>query len=457
MFRPRLEKPGPASLWVAWSIIFFAPLAATAGGPDWRPPDHVAGPFNGHYYELVPADGAATWVQARDMAEARIREGLIGYLATITTAEEYDFLLNAFPELQYRDVWIGASDLKYPGRFFQWITGESGNYAIGSAGSFEKWSPGEPGLEAAENCVVISVGSGGWLDRSCDSTHTYFLVEYSTQIVNAIKAWGGAGIGNRFPDPEVFAFTVEVGVTDEYYNQRLSPLFASHVVPLPDIPRYFIASAATEPNFDAFLANASVPGFYVYFENTTFNSSLEQVTHGSGSGRITSVDYRNVPVDHIELLIGDETRSEYDPQRGFLRFWWDYTLTFYGPVLRDQNHTVTFQPDASTYTFTPDTRGCPAGYVGKFSFEAQLAYLGQTRLSNLRAYIVHLTGGNLILATTGVALDAGKSMPVPASDGYTDQLLAPGEYVDMRFNVCLKSTRPFQLYIDVLGHEWAEN
>jgi hypothetical protein len=48
-------------------------------------------------------------------------------------------------------------------------------------------------------------------------------------------------------------------------------------------------------------------------------------------------------------------------------------------------------------------------------------------------------------------------MGVPAIDGYEDQLLAPGEYLDMRFNVCLKSTRPFQLYIDVLGHEWAEN
>ena len=68
-------RPATLGLKVAMFLLLFISVAASAGGPEWRPPGYVAGPFNGHYYELVPADGAATWSQARDMAEARIRDG----------------------------------------------------------------------------------------------------------------------------------------------------------------------------------------------------------------------------------------------------------------------------------------------------------------------------------------------------------------------------------------------
>ena len=59
---------------------------------------------NGHYYEIV--NSTKTWSEAKTAAEASTKYGLTGYLATITSAAENDFLdskINA-------DAWIGGSD-----------------------------------------------------------------------------------------------------------------------------------------------------------------------------------------------------------------------------------------------------------------------------------------------------------------------------------------------------------
>ena len=36
---------------------------------------------------------------------------------------------------------------------------------------------------------------------------------------------------------------------------------------------------------------------------------------------------------------------------------------------------------------------------------------------------------------------------------YSNGVLSPGERVDMEFVVCLRATRPFAFYVDVLGRE----
>src|SRR5687768_17260816 len=36
------------------------------------------------------------------------------------------------------------------------------------------------------------------------------------------------------------------------------------------------------------------------------------------------------------------------------------------------NDLVAFEPIRSTFAFTPDSTGCPPGFVGRFSFEARL-------------------------------------------------------------------------------------
>lgn len=102
---------------------------------------------NGHYYEYVEA-ASSTWTNARTAAASRTNLGLQGYLATITSAEENQFVAN---KLQGQG-WIGASDDPSQGASegqWRWVTGpEAGTLfwqgdQTGSAvpGQYTNWSP----------------------------------------------------------------------------------------------------------------------------------------------------------------------------------------------------------------------------------------------------------------------------------------------------------------------------
>ncbi|NBT48967.1 MAG: DUF5011 domain-containing protein, partial [Actinobacteria bacterium] len=72
------------------------------------------------------------WDQAKADAEARG-----GHLATITSEQENQFLLNLFSGLADGSVrpWLGATDAVQEGSW-KWVTGETWNYS--------RWAPGEP-------------------------------------------------------------------------------------------------------------------------------------------------------------------------------------------------------------------------------------------------------------------------------------------------------------------------
>ncbi|MGD1873612.1 MAG: FG-GAP-like repeat-containing protein [Mastigocoleus sp.] len=106
---------------------------------------------NGRYYEFVE-DPGISWTDAKDAAEGRTHFGREGYLATITSQEEQDIIID--------DVngngWIGGSDAETEGEW-KWVTGPeagttfwSGN---GNAGApvnneYNNWrrveNPGDP-------------------------------------------------------------------------------------------------------------------------------------------------------------------------------------------------------------------------------------------------------------------------------------------------------------------------
>jgi hypothetical protein len=61
-----------------------------------------------HYYKFVP--GKVTWMQAYNAAKNETFKGLRGYLATITTQEEQDFIYNSIAK--YRG-WLGGTRLVF--------------------------------------------------------------------------------------------------------------------------------------------------------------------------------------------------------------------------------------------------------------------------------------------------------------------------------------------------------
>lgn len=136
---------------------------------------------NGHLYEYVSFN--SNWNNAKTAAEARSKYGASGYLVTVESQAENDFvaarLLNAG--------WMGASDSVSEG-VWRWVTGpESGTQfwsgGIGGStvgGNYANWGSGEPNDSSGEDCAqFLTGGSGKWNDLPC-STYNLpgYVVEY---------------------------------------------------------------------------------------------------------------------------------------------------------------------------------------------------------------------------------------------------------------------------------------
>lgn len=83
----------------------------------------------GHYYEYVSY--SSSWTEAKANADTKTMEGLQGYLATITSEEENNFLM----EKIQADAWIGASDAAVEGEW-RWVTGPEGTEDSGNGRQF---------------------------------------------------------------------------------------------------------------------------------------------------------------------------------------------------------------------------------------------------------------------------------------------------------------------------------
>ncbi|SFQ52386.1 cadherin-like domain-containing protein [Hymenobacter arizonensis] len=147
----------------------------------------LASPETGHYYEFVPASGIC-WSAARAAASARSFRGMQGYLATITSVKEKDFLMGRAPG-QY---WFGASDEAVEGEW-RWKTGPEAGQLIwrggpnGTGAAYTHWLPGEPNnftnqwRSEGEDYGMLYGESGLWNDlNNCGegSRLQGYVVEY---------------------------------------------------------------------------------------------------------------------------------------------------------------------------------------------------------------------------------------------------------------------------------------
>ena len=166
---------------------------------------------NGHYYEIVNAE--KTWPEAKAAAEASTLYGLSGYLATITSQAENDFLDSKVGQ----DTWIGGSDSStYTSNShpvtegtWEWVSGpDNGNTffcqtavgskaddahadcALASGYEYNSWRrpEGQPSKfepndhptdnPADEDCAHMR-SDGDWNDYKCDRAGVmYYIIEY---------------------------------------------------------------------------------------------------------------------------------------------------------------------------------------------------------------------------------------------------------------------------------------
>jgi hypothetical protein len=132
---------------------------------------------NGHAYEFVSA-AQLTWCQARTAAAGLSYEGNVGYLATLTSAEENQFVVDNVLPTEGVNAWLGgfqASSGIEPNQGWGWITGESWSYT--------HWYSGEPnnvgGVEDYLNMSFQSPSRGWWNDSAYnDDQSAGYIVEY---------------------------------------------------------------------------------------------------------------------------------------------------------------------------------------------------------------------------------------------------------------------------------------
>lgn len=136
---------------------------------------------NGHLYEFVTT-APITWNNAFTAAAGFTKYGATGYLTTITSEAENDFVSARLDGAG----WMAASDASVEGQWL-WVAGpENGTQfwqGVGGAGStvgggYENWNTGEPNDHGSgEDCGQF-LDNGLWNDLPCGTTLTGYVVEY---------------------------------------------------------------------------------------------------------------------------------------------------------------------------------------------------------------------------------------------------------------------------------------
>ncbi|BCW99929.1 MAG: hypothetical protein KatS3mg024_2756 [Armatimonadota bacterium] len=168
----------PGGTLLAWGRGDATVTVAFAPTGDFPASQPVRNNSNGHYYEFVRM--GVTWAQADVLAGQRFFNGLRGHLATITTAQEQQFITQQLLSRYYSDGawWVGgfqdstAPDYSEPAGGWRWVSGETWSYT--------NWCPGEPNNYTGNDSYVEVWTTPGcyWADTP-DTTNRGFIVEYA--------------------------------------------------------------------------------------------------------------------------------------------------------------------------------------------------------------------------------------------------------------------------------------
>lgn len=136
---------------------------------------------NNHLYKFI--SGSITWNGAQAAAPSQTAYGVNGYLATITSQQENDFVATRL----VGDGWFGASDSVAEGNW-KWVAGpENGTQFWSGAGggntvggNYANWASGEPNDSSGnEDCAQFYISTGKWNDLPCSgSTLSGYVAEF---------------------------------------------------------------------------------------------------------------------------------------------------------------------------------------------------------------------------------------------------------------------------------------
>lgn len=162
-----------------------------------------------HYYEYIKPATGPSWAEANTAASLRTFFGMAGYLATITSSAENDFIKAKL----LGDGWVGGSDdyqqinaakgttytmqSQTEGNWY-WVTGPEAGTAISTgnnspvvaSGGYMNWAATEPNNTGNENSMQLyATQDGKWNDLSgVAGTVPGYVVEYGGFSSDAVLA-----------------------------------------------------------------------------------------------------------------------------------------------------------------------------------------------------------------------------------------------------------------------------
>ncbi|AEJ02703.1 PEP motif putative anchor domain protein [Nitrosomonas sp. Is79A3] len=143
----------------------------------------------GHWYEFISTPTSAT--DAFTFAQASTFDGMHGYLATITSADENWFVSNDIAGGSF--AWLGGSDAGAPINQFTWRNGPE----TGQAFTYTSWWRDDPNNVGGEDYVFTNYQIGLWVDYTDSPFHRGepigYVIEYGDTPLPLV------------PEPETYA------------------------------------------------------------------------------------------------------------------------------------------------------------------------------------------------------------------------------------------------------------
>lgn len=323
-------------------------IEATLGGAD----GDVYNPANGHVYKVAQVTGEGiNWDDARVAAQTP-RDGVPGYLATITSQEEQDFILDRISQ----DGWIGANDVAVEGEW-RWVTGPEANMLFwngnGETGSpvdstYVNWNQSGGNVEPnnggdTENCAEVRFSdgaSGEWNDRDCDATNMAYVVEY--------------GAPGNLPAVASKQFNVTVNVAPAIVISKLSPADNSTVVSAQDLAITFNQPMTLQELY-----------FKVYdASDDSMVAELWDNTTENGFTFVHHLDEPLAPGDYYVTMSDSGMKGLVDYYHGFDdKTTWNFTVAENGGISAEVEDAAPNGGDANNDSIKDSLQANVASYV----------------------------------------------------------------------------------------------
>ena len=299
---------------------------------------------NGHYYEYVP--GSLSWTAAKTAASQRTLNGLQGYLATVTSASENDFIEAKVAA----NAWMGGSDdyaqinaakgfTAYANQSaaegnWHWITGPEAGQVISygnspsvtiPSGSYAKWQNGEPNdypnasTVGEENYLhIYSSSQGKWNDfPNTVGGGLGYVVEYgglSTDPSCLVFSDEITVVVNTLPQVTTNSAPTSVAHASAVIGGNVTNIGGSAVTDRGIV----FATTATPTILDSKAAATTPTGAGSFSSNlsglssSTLYYARAYATNTSGTAYGSVISFYTAPIDIVSI-----TSTDYDATSGY--------------------------------------------------------------------------------------------------------------------------------------------